>query len=294
MGARRDGTASVDTTSGLVLTVMGELMLPNGGVAWTQSIIAVLALLDVREKAARQAMARMSERGWLDRERVGRQTRWILTEQARSLLVPGAERIYAFGQRPRSWDGAWLVLLASVPETGRRVRYRMRVELSWAGFGSIGQGTWLSPWTQQEPVAVDILRELEVDATSFVSRLGTIGSATDLAAEAWDLPQLRAGYDGFLADTEAALGAPPTGEAAAAELVALVHRWRRFPFLDPDLPAELLPAGWPGPAAARRFGQLRAALSLRAQRWWRRVEADLDPAAGRHGHVTAAGRPRPS
>ena len=25
----------------------------------------------------------------------------------------------------------------------------------------------------------------------------------------------------------------------------LVHAWRKFPFFDPDLPAELLPAGWP-------------------------------------------------
>jgi phenylacetic acid degradation operon negative regulatory protein len=299
VGARRDGSASADTSSGLLLSLMGELMLPNEGVAWTQTIIDVLERLDVREKASRQALARMADRGWLARERVGRQTRWSLTDRSRALLVPGAERIYSFGRRPRVWDGRWLVLLASVRETERNVRYRMRVELSWAGFGSIGQGTWLCPWTQQEPTAIEILQRLDVDATSFVARLGGIGSATDLAAAAWDLPELRAAYETFLAETvlgETGLddrgvddrgvddrdldgGSPDHGgPAAASALVALVHRWRRFPFLDPDLPADLLPAGWPAPAAVRRFADVRADLSPRAQRWWRRRQVDLDPA----------------
>jgi len=256
---------------------MGELMLPNGGVAWTQTIIEVLERLGVREKAARQALARMADRGWLDREKVGRQTRWRLTARSRALLVPGADRIYGFGRRARPWDGRWLVLLASVRETERNVRYRMRVELSWAGFGSIGQGTWLCPWTQQEEIAIDVLRRLDVDATSFVARLGGMGSATELAATAWDLPQLRGDYDSFLVDAAAALVDPRSGDAAAGELVAVVHRWRRFPFLDPDLPAELLPDGWPGPAAARRFAEVRAALAPSAQRWWRRRESALAP-----------------
>lgn len=277
VGARLDGSASVDTSSGLLLTLLGELVLPNGGVAWTQTVIEVMELLDVREKAARQALARMAERGLLGREKVGRQTRWTLTDQARSLLVPGAERIYAFGQKARRWDGTWLVLLASVPETERGTRYRMRVGLSWAGFGSIGQGTWLSPWAQQEPLAVDLLKDLGVEATSFIARMGQLGSPTDLAAEAWDLPELGAAYDDFLADTAHAVDLRPKGEAAVGDLVALVHRWRRFPFLDPDLPHELLPDGWPAPDAVKRFARLRAARSAQAQQWWRDREADLDP-----------------
>jgi phenylacetic acid degradation operon negative regulatory protein len=33
----------------------------------------------------------------------------------------------------------------------------------------------------------------------------------------------------------------------------LVHAWRRFPFLDPDLPAELLPSDWPRRRAHELF-----------------------------------------
>jgi phenylacetic acid degradation operon negative regulatory protein len=33
----------------------------------------------------------------------------------------------------------------------------------------------------------------------------------------------------------------------------LVHEWRKFLFVDPGLPAELLPARWPGVDAAELF-----------------------------------------
>ena len=47
-------------------------------------------------------------------------------------------------------------------------------------------------------------------------------------------------------------------EAAFAARFQLVHEWRKFLFADPGLPAELLPADWPGHAAAdavRRRGE---------------------------------------
>jgi phenylacetic acid degradation operon negative regulatory protein len=277
LGARIDGRAGADSSSDLLMTLLGEYVLPNGCRAWTQSLTALLAAMGVRDKAARQALSRMCDRGSLERERVGRQTRLTLTDDARRLLEAGAERIYQFGQRVRPWDGSWLVLLASVPESERHARYRMGLGLSWAGFGSIGQGIWLSPWGEQEDVAVELLGELGVQATSFRAGLGRLGSGQRLAHQAWDLPALRDEYDRFLGDTEPLAGSLPRPADAAVELAELVHRWRRFPFLDPDLPAELLPPDWPGPAAARRFADLRAALLPSAQAWWRDTEADLTP-----------------
>jgi phenylacetic acid degradation operon negative regulatory protein len=277
LGARIDGRASADSSRDVLMTILGEYVLPNGHRAWTRTILALMASMGVRDKAARQALSRMSDRGWIDRERVGRQTRWTLTEHSRRLLESGADRIYHFGQVARPWDGSWLVLLASVPEPERRVRYRMGLGLNWAGFGSIGQGIWLSPWRQQEDVAVGLLNDLGVRATSFRAELGSLGSGPALAREAWDLPVLRAQYDDFLADTKRLVEVLLNPAEAATELAGLVHRWRRFPFLDPDLPAELLPHDWPGPAAARRFADLRAALLPGAQAWWRGAEAEPTP-----------------
>lgn len=274
LGVRQDARAGVDTSNGLLLTVLGEFVLPHGGRVWTQSLIALLELLDVRDKAARQSLARMHRRGWLDREKVGRRVRWLLTRGSRELLEPGARRIYEFGQRTPEWDGSWIVVLASVPERERKLRYRMTAGLNWAGFGSLGQGVWISPWLDQERAVVELLTSHGIDATTFRARLGDLGSPRAIAAEAWDLTALRSQYETFLAETAGLLRRPPDGGAAAAALTLLVHHWRRFPFLDPDLPAALLPVDWPGPPAARRFADLRAALRTPADVWWEAVDTD--------------------
>jgi phenylacetic acid degradation operon negative regulatory protein len=60
-------------------------------------------------------------------------------------------------------------------------------------------------------------------------------------------------------------------------LTDLVHQWRRFPFLDPDLPVDLLPADWPAPEAARRFAQLRSSWLEPAHAWWRDLDARYGP-----------------
>ncbi len=275
LGANRDGSATADSSRGLLVTVMGEFVLPAGGSVWTQTLITSMERLGVQSKATRQALARMEKRGWLERDRIGRRTRWSVTTTFADLLVEGAERIYGFGASPRPWEQRWLVVLASVPERDRKIRYRMGLELNWVGMGSLGQGLWISPWVDNEPAVADLLSRLGVRASSFRAELGSLGSGADLVAEAWDLDDLAGRYREFLADHDPTSGdVPPVDPSdAATRLAALVHHWRRFPFLDPDLPHELLPAGWPGPVAARRFAEVRAGLIEPARRWWSELDA---------------------
>jgi phenylacetic acid degradation operon negative regulatory protein len=48
---------------------------------------------------------------------------------------------------------------------------------------------------------------------------------------------------------------------AFGDYVATLDAWRRLPFLDPGLPAELLPRGWQGTRAADVFFGLRERLA---------------------------------
>ena len=93
----------------LLLTVLGELVLPHGGTVWTATLVDALELLGVNEPNARQAAARLKEQGLLDTERHGRHARWRLTAAGRHLLTAGTERIYRFGSgRPRGTvAGSW-------------------------------------------------------------------------------------------------------------------------------------------------------------------------------------------
>lgn len=286
LGANRDGSAAASSSRGLLITVMGEFVLPNGASAWTQSVISLMELLGIRSKATRQALLRLENQGWMSRERVGRQTRWLMTETFARLLTDGAQRIYGFGTQPAAWDRRWLIVYASVPERDRNIRYRMGLGLSWAGLGSLGNGIWIGPWTDREPTVVELLADLKVEATSFVADLGTLGSADDLVGAAWNLPELAGLYEDFTLLTEAtaprvsssSIGIETSPEAfAAARLTDLVHRWRRFPFLDPGLPVELLPDDWPGFVAANSFAQARSELHASAQTWWQSTESGFSP-----------------
>jgi phenylacetic acid degradation operon negative regulatory protein len=117
---------------------------------------------------------------------------------------------------------------------------------------------------------------LEEQAFAWVGVAGGIGREERLLAEAWDLADVEERYLGFLDDFENRV--PGSPEEAFVAQVEMVQEWRRFPFLDPDLPAELLDHDWPGPRAAAAFHD-------RHDRWHRQAQAEwdrMDAAAGPH------------
>jgi phenylacetic acid degradation operon negative regulatory protein len=58
--------------------------------------------------------------------------------------------------------------------------------------------------------------------------------------------------------------------------LALVSEWQRFPFMDPQLPEELLP-NWIGRRAARLFVSLRERWADAAHSRWREVVEATSP-----------------
>ena len=138
---------------GMLLTLLGEFVLPAEGVAWTSAVLAAFERLGVAEKATRQALMRTSNAGWLKPDKVGRRTRWQLTPAARRLLTDGAERIYSFGPA-HDWDGTWVLVQVRIPDSDRRTRHEVRTRLAWAGYGSLGPGLWISPHSGRQQEAV--------------------------------------------------------------------------------------------------------------------------------------------
>src|ERR1700739_207202 len=101
----RRHAAGTDSARGVLFTVLGELVLPTGGEAWTSAFIDVFGRLGVEEKAVRQALMRTAADGWLSSERVGRRTVWRLTPAAGRLLRDGTERIFGFPAVSADCDG---------------------------------------------------------------------------------------------------------------------------------------------------------------------------------------------
>lgn len=256
----------------LLLTILGEFVLPRGEAVWQETLVAALVSVGYTQQAARQALARSVRDGWLSTSRVGRRARLSLSERTAELLATGAARIYSFGE-PRDWDERWLVLILRVPEERREVRHQLRSRLAWAGLGSMGGGVWLTPHVEREAeLAAVIAEEPAAEATSFIASLGVMGSPTEVAAAAWDLEGVREHYEAFIEDFEAVRPASP--ETCFRMQTLLVHAWRKFPFLDPDLPAELLPAGWPRRRAHDLFAGRHVRWSKAALDCFEELETD--------------------
>ena len=272
-GGRRRETGAASARS-LLLTVLGEFVLPAGEAAWTAALVAALGEVGVEEKAARQALSRTAAEHLLSAERDGRRVRWHLSPGGTRLLAEGSERIYSFGRRVEQWDGRWLLLAVSVPETQRQLRHRLRTRLTWAGLGSPLPGLWVTPDTGKEKEVAAAVDELGVEAYSFTGPYGAVGDEQRVVDGAWQLAEVERRYDDFLADFGTAEVDGP--REAFRTQVRLVQAWRRFPFLDPALPPSLLPATWPGPAAAGLFHTLHDTWHAAAQAHWASLCADAD------------------
>ena len=191
------------------------------------------------------------------------------------MLTSGAERIYSFG-RPWEWDGQWLLVVLRVPEQSRHIRHRVRTQLAWAGFGSLGGGVYVSPHVEREAelrAMADSNSAAELQ--SFHARFGEVGQLEDLVASAWDLDAVADTYDDFIARFQPLR--PKTPEAVFQAQTQLVHAWRKFPFLDPDLPETMLPRGWPRSKAHELFETKHAAWHDTAREYFTSLDGVGEP-----------------
>ncbi len=257
----------------LLTTILGEFVLPSSGAIWTTTAVAALGTLGVTERNARQALARLGDRGLIAPARHGRAVRWSLTEEGIRLLTTGAERIYSFGARGDAWDGHWLVVLCSVPERERAKRHQLRTRLTFEGFGFVAPSVAVCPHRDREHAANEILRSLGLagDALTLDARTASLTSDGRMIESAWELSSLAASYRAFV-DEFGAL-TPVTAEDAFRETIRLVDAWRHFPFRDPELPTPLLPADWPGRPARALFETSRVSWADAAHSWYRTSES---------------------
>lgn len=266
---RSVGAPAVRST---LLTLLGEYVLPLAQDVWQETLVKALEALDYKTQAARQALSRSVADGWLASERRGRRSRLRLTPATEQMLRAGADRIYSFGD-PWEWDGRWLLVVLRVPERSRDVRHQVRTELAWAGFGSLGGGLWISPHVEREPQVRNLISSngTVADLLSFHAQLGEIGDPEKVIAEAWDLDAVAESYRSFIDRYGRVRPSKPEDRFRAQ--TRLVHDWRKFPFLDPDLPDHVLPPRWPRHRAHDVFQQRHAEWHEDAQVYFRSLEA---------------------
>ncbi len=286
-------TASVLRSQFIVFVLFGDVIIPRGGRAWTGSLLQLLGVLGVTERAARSTLSRMKRKGWLHSQREGRRSSYTMTARGGRLMAEGGQRIYE--RRGWSWDGTWCFVVYSLPESKRRLRRALRRRLAWLGFGSLSPGTWISAHDRKAEVR-EMLRDLggEDHVQLFTGlRLG-LGDEREIVERVWDLKSLVRQYAAFLKrwqpefERRARSG---VGALSPADCFVqgfwLSHDYSAFPRVDPNLPVELLPEDWPGVKAERLFEEYRGLLAGQAERF---VESAMESP---NGWELAAGAPRP-
>ncbi|KAA2254498.1 PaaX family transcriptional regulator [Solihabitans fulvus] len=260
----------------LVVTLLGAHVGPQEGrQVWSGGLVALLAEFGFSEGAARVALTRLVGRGLLDRVRDGRLVHYTLTPRIRAVLAEGDRRIFSLGRETRPAT-RWTVLWHAIPEDRRLARERLVRRLRFLGFGQVQDGTWIAPHDREREVA-DLLAELDVGRHAGLL-LGHPAEALDFGsfvARVWDLDDLAARYRAFLADfgryRSDAARAALDDRAALLLRTRLVHTFRQFPFLDPELPEDLLPRPEHRAEAVMVFHHLYPALAEPAQRHFDRL-----------------------
>ncbi len=259
--------------------VYGDHVTRRGGWAPVAGLVKVLSALGIAAPATRTAVSRMAREGWLEPVELSGHRGYSATPVARRHLEEAHRRIYR--TQHSLWDGTWDIV-AVTHHGSRASRNRMMASLRYLGYAALVPGVWIAPRRSTE-----LAERLAAEFAQWHAFNGTFdGVDPDLAARLWDLESLAAEYRAFTSRLEAdreLLDAGVSGQHAFVMRSRMVHQWRKFLFLDPGLPAAVLPADWPGEEAARRFED--AARHLR-----RPTDAFLDECLGPLSHHQGASR----
>jgi len=259
----------------MLFTLFGDYVYPQRGDIWLGSLVIIGSALGMSEVAVRSAVARLARELWVVARRSGQRSFYRLSPAGRALIEEGTQRIYRADGR--GWDGNWCLLTYSIPESRRLVRDRMRKQLAWLGFGPLGSGTYVAP----RDVSVQVRRlaeRLGADgfAKTFIARGAGATSDKQIVAQSWDLSRIAHAYERFITlygplytrDKKRKSRRELDDRDAFILRFVITHDFRRFPFIDPDLPRTLLPKRWAGARARSLFETYHAMLTDGAMRFF--------------------------
>ena len=262
-------------TGSIVITVFGDAIVPRGGSVWLGTLLEFFKAIDIDSGVVRTAMSRLAADGWLERDKVGRNSFYRLAGKGRQTFDAATRHIY--DPQASEWTGRFELLLIGNGED----RDAAREALKNAGFGSPLPGVWVAPSGVPIPQEAASAIRLEVSAED--------DSGHRLLSESWPLHRTADAYLKFMKTFEPlrAWAGRRDGISdidAFTARILLIHHYRRVVLRDPLLPMALLPADWPGRAARKLCGEIYRGVLPVSEQWLDRHATDPGgalPAAGK-------------
>ncbi|MEV0001882.1 PaaX family transcriptional regulator C-terminal domain-containing protein [Micromonospora sp. NPDC050980] len=278
---------------GMTVTLLTDYTLRTRAALPSAAIVALLAEAGVTSAGARTAISRLARRGVLERSRQGRNSSYRLSRGAAADLSAGGNWILTSTTAPPAWDGCWTLVAFSLPQELAAQRRALRGQLRWLGFAPLYDGLWVSPH-ELTPPGRSLVSGLAPGAVTVIrgrhAALDVVGQRAPV--EAWDIAGIGRQYEEFLRRWTPLASRTDTvdGPAAVRARTEVMDTYRRFPTLDPRLPLDLLPAGWPRQGAHEVFTAVYDGLAETAERHVRAVvarHAGAAPPPDVRAHTTA-------
>jgi phenylacetic acid degradation operon negative regulatory protein len=262
----------------LMFTLFGEYIQHYGNEVWIGSLINMMSHFGISESSIRGAALRMVQQDFFKVRRIGNNSYYSLTSKGKRTMMDGFTRVYSM--RNYKWDGYWRILTYSVPEEKRDLRNQIRKELSLMGFGLISHGTWASPNPVEKQV-MELIKDyhLEPYVILFTSSSIVSHDNQELIQRGWNFDEIGKEYDIFIEKyqkkfddfKERAWNNELTDKECFIERTKLVHEYRKFFFIDPSFPNDLLPPDWSGTKARELFFNVHQLLSVPAIRYFEKI-----------------------
>lgn len=242
------------SATSIIRTIAGLYLRHHEAPIARATVLELAVAASVSQPAAQTALSRLVDRGLLGTSGDGA---IHVTSPAQAMFARGNRRI--FTPRQMSAHDGWTLLTYSVPESLRPLRHQLRKHFGQLGGGQVSAGVWIFPEYLHDEVSA-VVQALQARNHVTVFRAHTPdfpGSARTAAEQWWDLERLSRRHEDFLQtvstmDQDREL----TDALAYRHYVRLIDAWRAIPYLDPGLPAYMLPGTWPGSTSRERFLKL--------------------------------------
>lgn len=289
MSIMSSGSAAVGTEGlqpqDLVLTIVGAHVRRPGQTVWSGGMVEILESFDFSTASARAALARLVNRDLLARTRDGRRAFYSPTRRAEALLADGDRRIFTFGRVEPAVE-LWTVLWHAIPEAQRVERARFATRLRFLGFGPVQDATWVAARDREQEVR-ELLRQLSIEpyTSVMVGHMSLDLPPLALIAQAWRMDDTRRRYQAFLSEFGGLRRARVRARVSPAEAfrsrTLMLHRFRGFPSIDPELPRTVDEVRDLRSDVVECFHEVYAALEAPAAAYfWRTVQPLVDETLG--------------
>jgi phenylacetic acid degradation operon negative regulatory protein len=216
-------------------------------------LVRLTGLFGISENRARVALSRMVAGGEATSDGTGRY------RLAGHLAARQSRQSASRAGATASYDGEWWLAVVTTAGSSADVRGARRRTLAYGRLAELREGVWMRPAN----LAVRLPDPLEGDIELMTARPP---DPVALAHRLWDLALWSARARDLLRDLQTLVPDRPEALAPGFELSAAVLRHLQA---DPLLPAELVPADWPGATLRATYDEWDARYRTTLRDWSR-------------------------